>query len=407
MRRFTNWLKHRLAQRPTWMNALMAFAAFQVFIYSPFDLLLKPLATDKDVWFGIMLTGWAAKAGGLLHLVVYAVGLYGFWRMRRWVRPWGALYVGQLALAMFVWAIVYVGGVRGWLMGMASGAFFGALALALWRSRDVFRRQAVDYTRRYGQWAVITGATAGIGLEFARALAARGVSCVLAARRSERLESVAEELKSAHGVDARVVAVDLASDEGPDQLADAVADLDVGMLVSNAGVGYAGRFDKQELARLKQMIALNCTANVTLVSRMLPAMLAKRRGAIVITGSVAGRQPVPFHGLYSATKGFELLFGEALWAEVRDRGVDVLVVQPGPVATEFELMAGESRQNPAADESPQSVVETALDALGQQPSVVTGWFNWIRANVNRVFPRTVTVCIAADFMESQTPPSMR
>ncbi|MFN2427396.1 MAG: SDR family NAD(P)-dependent oxidoreductase [Candidatus Binatia bacterium] len=407
MRRFVNWLKHRLAQRPAWMNALMLFAAFQVFLYSPYDLLLKPLSTDKDVWFGIMLTGWAAKIGGLLHLLVYAIGLYGFWHMRRWVRPWGALYVGQLAFAMFVWALVYVGGVRGWMMGMASAAFFGVLAVALWRSRDAFRQTPGDYTRRYGQWAVITGATAGIGLEFARALASRGVSCVLAARREDRLEAVAEELKTAHGVDARVVAVDLASDEGPDQLADAVADLDVGMLVSNAGVGYAGRFDKQELPRLRQMIALNCTANVTLISRMLPNMLARRRGAIMITGSVAGRQPVPFHSLYSATKGFELLLGEGLWAEVRDRGIDVLVVQPGPVATEFEHVAGEVRPNPAADESPQSVVETALDALGKQPSVVTGWFNWVRANFNRVAPRTVVVCVAADFMEGQTPASMR
>jgi short-subunit dehydrogenase len=140
---------------------------------------------------------------------------------------------------------------------------------------------------------------------------------------------------------------------------------------------------------------------------MLPAMLANRRGAIIITGSVAGRQPVPFHGLYSATKGFELLLGEALWAEVRDRGVDVLVLQPGPVATEFEHMAGETRRNPADDESPQSVVDTALDALGRTPQVVTGWFNFLRANVNRAVPRTAVICLAADFMEDQTPASMR
>jgi hypothetical protein len=136
-------------------------------------------------------------------------------------------------------------------------------------------------------------------------------------------------------------------------------------------------------------------------------MLSRGRGAIIITGSVAGRQPVPFHGLYSATKGFELLLGEALWAEVRDRGVDVLVVQPGPVATEFEQVAGEARQNPGADESPQSVVETALDALGKQPSVVTGWLNGIRANASRFVPRTLMVCIASDFMEGQTPAAMR
>ncbi len=407
MRRFASWLQQRFADRPAWMNALMVFAAYQVFIYSPYDLLLKPLARDKDVWFGIMLSGWAAKLGGLLHLGVYAVGLYGFWNMRRWMRPWSALYVGQLAWSMFIWGVVFVGGFKGWLVGLVSGGIFVALALALWRSRDAFRQEPPDYVRKYGQWAVITGATAGIGLEFARALAARGVSCVLAARRTERLEALAAELEKSHGIGTRVVAVDLAADDGPEALADAVADLDVGMLISNAGVGYAGRFEKQELARLKQMVALNCTANVSLISRMLPAMLANRRGAIVITGSVAGRQPVPFHGLYSATKGFELLLGEALWAEVRDRGVDVLVLQPGPVATEFEHMAGETRQNPADDESPQSVVETALDALGRRPSVVTGWFNFVRANVNRVAPRTAVVCLAADFMEEQTPPSMR
>lgn len=407
MQRFANWLRHRLSQRPAWMNALMLFAAFQVFVYSPWDILIKPIDRDVDVWFGIMLTGWAAKVGGILHLIVYAIGLYGFWRMRRWVRPWAALYVAQLAFSMFIWPIGHFGGLRGWLMGIVAGGLFGALALALWRSRDAFRPLPGETVRRYGEWALITGATAGIGLEFARALAGRGMNCVLAARRADRLAAVADELRATHGIQARVVEVDLAAADGPEQLVHAVEDLEIGMLVSNAGVGYAGRFDKQDLSRLKQMIALNCTANVSLVSLLLPGMLLRRRGAVVITGSVAGRQPVPFHGLYSATKGFELIFGEALWAEVRDRGVDVLVVQPGPVATEFETIAGESRRNPAADESPQSVVETALDALGKQPSVVTGWFNFVRANVNRFFPRTVTVCIAADFMEGQTPPAMR
>jgi len=407
MRRFVPWLQHRFAERPNWMNALMVFAAFQVFVYSPFDLLLKPVESDRDVWFGIMLSGRAAKFGGVVHLLVYAIGLYGFWRMRSWLRPWAALYVAQLAFSMLVWAVAYVGGARGWLMGLVSGGLFAALAFALWRARDAFRQQQPDYAKRYGSWAVITGATAGIGLEFARALAARGVSCVLAARRADRLATVAEELRTAHGVDTRVVEVDLASERGPDDLADAVADLEVGMLISNAGVGYAGRFDKQELARLRQMIALNCTANVTLISRLLPEMLTRRRGAVVITGSVAGRQPVPLHGLYAATKGFELLLGEALWTELRDRGIDVLVVQPGPVATEFEQVAGEVRPDPARDESPQSVVETALEALGKQPSVVTGWMNWLRANVNRVLPRVVTTCLAGDFMEAQTPSAMR
>ncbi len=407
MRRFGSWLKQRFAQRPGWMNALMVFAAFQVLVYSPWDILLKPLAEDEDVWMGILFTGWSAKVGGVLHLLIYAAGLYGFWRMRRWMWPWASLYVAQMAFAMLVWPIAYVGGTRGWVMGIASAAAFGALAAALWRARPLFHRPLPSLDRRYGEWAVVTGASAGIGLEFARALAARGMSCVLAARRSDRLEMLADELRATHGVDARVVAVDLASEAGPDLLADAVADLEVGMLVSNAGIGYAGRFEKQELGRLRRMVALNCTAHVTLLSRLLPPMLARRRGAMIIVGSVAGRQPLPLHALYSATKGFELLLGEALWAEMQGRGVDVLVVQPGPVATEFEQVAGEQRPNPGVDESPQSVVETALDALGQQPSVVTGWFNWLRSNVNRFAPRSTVTFIAADILEKQTPVSMR
>jgi len=407
MQRFGSWLRRRFSERPPWMNALLVFAAFHVFVYSPWDIFVKPLARDHDVWLGIVLTGWPAKIGDVVHFVVYAVGLYGLWRMRPWFRPLATLYVAQIAVAMFIWGVADLGGVRGWLMGILSGAVFAALAMAIWNARDAFEKPPADHAKRYGPWAVITGATAGIGLEFARALAARGISCVLAARRTDRLEAVADELEKMHGIQTRTVTVDLAAAEGPDQLADAVDDLEIGMLVSNAGVGYAGRFDKQELERLKQMVALNCTANVTLISRMLPAMLARRRGAIVITGSVAGRQPLPCHALYSATKGFELLLGEALWAELGDRGIDVLVVQPGPVATEFETVAGEVRPNPAADESPQSVVETALDALGRQPSVVSGWFNWLRANVNRALPRVVTVCVAGDVMEQQTPASMR
>lgn len=389
------------------MNAMMVFAVFETFVYSPIDLFLKPVAADQDVWLGLMLTGWAAKLGGLLHWIVYAVGMYGFWHMRPWMWPWASIYVGQMAFAMLVWPIAYVGGTRGWVMGFAAGAFFAVLAAMLWRARELFQRPTDSLAKRYGQWAVVTGASAGIGLEFARALAARGMSCVLAARRTERLEALATELREHYGVDAKVVAVDLAAADGPDRLAQACKDLEVGMLVSNAGVGYAGRFDKQDLARLEQMVALNCTANVALVGRMLPAMLARRRGAIVITGSVAGRQPLPLHAVYSATKGFELLFGEALWAEVRDRGVDVLVVQPGPVATEFEAVAGEARRSPARDESPQSVVARSLDALGKSPSVVTGWFNWVRASVSRFAPRSTVVFIAGDIMEEQTPPGMR
>lgn len=407
MQRIGSWLGERFAERPAWMNALLMFAAIEVFVYSPWDIFCKPVAADQDVWLGLVLTGWMAKLGGLVHWAIYALALYGFVRMRRWMWPWASVYTAQVAFGMLVWPIAYLGGTRGWTLGIASGAAFALVAFGLWRARELFEGHSVALPRRYGKWAVVTGASAGIGLEFARALAARGFCCVLCARREERLHAIAKELVATYGVDVRVVAADLASPDGPDHLADEVADLEVGMLVSNAGFGYAGRFEKQDVARLREMIALNCTANVVLTARLLPPMLERRKGAVVITGSVAGRQPIPYHAVYSATKGFDLLLGEALWVELHDRGIDVLVVQPGPVATEFEEMAGEARTDPASDESAASVVATSLDALGHQPSVVTGWLNWLRANVNRCFPRSTVALIAADVMENQTPRAMR
>jgi len=389
------------------MNALLLFAAVEVFVYSPWDIFCKPVAVDQDVWLGLVLTEWMAKVGGVVHWLVYVLALYGLLRMRRWMWPWASIYAAQVAFAMLVWPIAYVGGVRGWAVGIVSSVALGIVAFALWKARDLFAGRSLATPNRYGKWAVVTGASAGIGLEFARALAARGFSCVLCARREERLHTIAKELVATYGVDARVVALDLAQPDGPDRLADEVSDLEVGVLVSNAGFGCAGRFEKHAVVRLREMIALNCTANVVLVSRLLPPMLERRRGAIMIVGSVAGRQPIPLHAVYSATKGFDLLLGEALWGELRDKGVDVLVVQPGPTATEFEAVAGEARTDPAADESAASVVAASLTALGHQPSVVSGWLNWLRANANRFLPRSIIALVAADVMESQTPRTMR
>ena len=166
--------------------------------------------------------------------------------------------------------------------------------------------RGLNLRERYGEWALVTGASAGIGLEFARAFARAGLSCVLAARREDRLKALGDELSKAHGIQTRAVAVDLAAQDGADKLADAVADLPIGILVNNAGFGYAGRFDKLETDRLRAMVMVNCVAPVVLTSRILPAMVKRGRGAVIIVGSVAGRQPLPLHAVYSATKAFDL-----------------------------------------------------------------------------------------------------
>jgi uncharacterized protein len=258
---------------------------------------------------------------------------------------------------------------------------------------------------KYGEWALVTGASAGIGLEFARQLARAGMSVVLTARREDRLNTLAGELRAEFHVDTRVVAADLAAPDGADRLADAVADLPIAMLVNNAGFGLAGRFDKLPTDRLRAMVVVNCVVPVVLTSRILPGMVKRGRGAVIVVGSVAGRQPLPLHAVYSATKGFDLLFGEGLWGELRGTGVDALVIEPGPTQTEFQAVAGENVSNHG--EPASNVVQAAFDALGKQPSVVSGWFNFLRANAIRLVPRSLTAIIAKKVVEKQTPVELR
>ena len=398
------WWRERLDRRPWWMNLTMLFCAYMAGLYMPWDILVKPLADDAEAWFGLLLHGWAAKLTAPVHWLIYAAGAYGFWRMRSWMWPWAAVYVAQVAIGMLVWNITYIGGLRGWVAGVASTVPFAILAISLWRAADQFQRPRASLRERYGQWALITGASAGIGAEFARALARDGLSLVLTARREERLRALAAELEQQHGITTRVVAADLADPSGTDHLLTAIQDLPIDVFINNAGLGYAGRFDKQDTERLRALMQVNCVAPVVLASRLIPPMRERGRGAMIVSGSVAGRQPLPRHAIYSASKAFDLLFGEALWAELRGTGVEVLVIEPGPTESEFRDVAGETRE---IGEPASNVVTLALERLGEQPSVVSGWFNWARAQSSRFLPRSIIALVAEQVVLQQTPPDMQ
>lgn len=398
------WLAEHLGRRPWWMNAVMLFCGYMALVYMPWDFFLKPVAIDEEAWFGFLLHGWWAKLTEPLHWALYGAGAYGLWRMAPWMWPWASLYVGQVALGMLVWNLAYVGGWRGWGGGVVSFLPLAALTLAFWQARERFRRPRPNMRQRYGEWALVTGASAGIGAEFARTLARDGMSCVLTARRQERLQALATELEQQHGVATRVVAADLSSERGAEELLAAVADLEIAVLINNAGIGYSGRFDKQDGQRLRALVQTNCVAPVVIANGLLPAMRTRGRGAMIISGSTAGRQSLPWHAIYAASKAFDLLFGEAVWAEMRGTGVDVLVLEPGPTESEFRDVAGEIR---GVGEPAANVVEIALDRLGQQPSVISGWFNFMRANLQRMVPRPVMTMLAGDFILKQTPPEMR
>jgi hypothetical protein len=119
------------------MNALLAFCAWMTLAYVPWDLLWKPVAQDEEVWFGVLLRGWPAKVGACLHWLVYALGTYGFWRMKTWMHPWAALYVGQIAFSMLVWSYLDAQSPGGW-SGWIAGLVFAGLAAVIWRRRALF-----------------------------------------------------------------------------------------------------------------------------------------------------------------------------------------------------------------------------------------------------------------------------
>jgi short-subunit dehydrogenase len=190
--------------------------------------------------------------------------------------------------------------------------------------------------------ALVTGASAGIGSAIARELAARGHGLVLVARRKERLTALADELRAQHGISAEVIPCDLAKPAPRARLASRISDLglDVEILVNNAGFATGGPFVKSDPSRELEQVRVLVEAVVALTSAFLPAMVARRRGAILNVASTAGMQPMPYSAGYSAAKAYVLTFSEALHQEVRGRGVTVTALAPGPVETDFWQIAG-------------------------------------------------------------------
>ena len=235
--------------------------------------------------------------------------------------------------------------------------------------------------------ALITGASAGLGVEFARQLSGQGYRLVLVARRKDRLDALAAELGQA-----RAVACDLAEPGATARLmADvAAADETVSLLINNAGFGLTGRFASLDGARLRAMIDLNCGALTELAHAVLPDMLGRRKGAILNVASTAAFQPGPGMAVYFATKAFVLSFSEALHEELRGSGVVVTALCPGPTATEFGEVAGFSgngilaRLTAKADD----VVRAGLKAVEDRKAMaIPGLLNKAGAQGHRLLPR--------------------
>lgn len=261
----------------------------------------------------------------------------------------------------------------------------------------------VDYAK---QTVLVTGASSGIGLEFSRRLASLGSSLVLVARRRDRLEALAAELRASYGVAVHVVPADLALPGSGSRLAAEVASLGVTVtsVVNNAGFATTGPFHEEDLDRLHQELALDVTAVVDLCHAYLGPLRARGDGFLVNVASVAAYQSTPLLAVYGAAKAFVLSFTEALWVESRGTGLRVLALCPGATRTEFFDAAGGEGARGVHVYSAEQVVTTALRALDRKqtpPSVIVGRRNRLLVFLSRHFAsRTLVAKVAGRMVAS-------
>jgi short-subunit dehydrogenase len=250
-----------------------------------------------------------------------------------------------------------------------------------------------------GKWALITGASAGIGVALADELAAGGTHLVLTARRLDRLQEVAEGLRKKHGIQTHVVSADLARREAPPEIYAFTKEqgLRIDLLINNAGFGQYGEVPQVQTQRLLDMVEVNCTAVVHLTRLFLPEMVARRSGDILILASTAAFQAVPYISTYAATKAFDLFFAEGLAEEMKPHGIRVCALCPGSTESEFHTVAGQEAFTAHNQEPADKVARTGLQALAAGKSyVISGLGNYLGAHSQRLVPRRLVTRVAAN-----------
>lgn len=244
---------------------------------------------------------------------------------------------------------------------------------------------------------VVTGASSGIGEEFARRFASRGDDLVVVARRVERLERLAAELREQHGVSVTPVALDLTAPRPGRALRHRLAQEGVvaGALVNCAGYGRSGVFARADAEETARQIAVDVTALTDLTRALWPDLLDAEAGLLLNVASLTGYAPMPGMAVYAAAKAFVISFTEALWAEAHGSRLRVLCLSPGPTSSEFYGTSGTSTDG-VRFQAPQQVVDTAFRALGKRrPTVVSGRANALAATLMRVLPRRLVLALTA------------
>lgn len=226
------------------------------------------------------------------------------------------------------------------------------------------------FEERYGPCALVTGASSGIGEAFAHAVARRGLQPLLVARREDELLRVADEIETAMGIESRIIVADLAASDAIERIERGSRDLDVGLVVSNAGYNPAGDFDQRSRAELAAILDINCRAPLLLAEAFVPRLRRRGGGGFLLTGSIEGFFGIPHSAAYAASKNFVQAFGEGLWGELLPEGIDVLVLAPG--ATDTPLIRARNMQDLPGIMTAEAVAEFGLDHLAAGPTAIPG-----------------------------------
>ncbi len=249
-----------------------------------------------------------------------------------------------------------------------------------------------------GKWALVTGASAGIGKALAAELAAGGTNLILTARRRDRLAELAKQFQAKHKISAEIFEADLANPSAPNEIFQFTKEkgIAVDLLINNAGFGQYGELSSVEPQRLLDMVQVNCTAVLHLTRLFLPDMIARRRGDVLIVASTVAFQAVPYISTYAATKVFDLFLAEGLAEEMKPNGIRVCALCPGATESEFHDAAGHPAHARRRSETAEKVAKTGLRALAAGKSyVISGLGNYFGAHGQRLVPRRLVTRIAA------------
>ncbi len=244
-------------------------------------------------------------------------------------------------------------------------------------------------TKKYGPWALVTGASSGIGKALSEQLASSGFNIVAIARNQKKLATLKQDLEHSHGINVKTIATDLSQSSAYPLIDEQTKNLDIGLLIANAGTENNGLFADNDLAQEEQLIALNVSSPMILSHMFAQRFSQRGSGGILLVSSLFGFQGVPLVANYSASKSYVLTLGEALNVELKPKGIDVCVVSPGLTKTPMsENMDIDFNKMPITQHSPDYVARIALKALGRKATVVPGLINKIFAWENRFIPRT-------------------